>query len=47
MSAEIVTCSKTIAIYSLESRQPINSYSPHRGFVNAISINHNSTSTPT
>lgn len=43
MSADIVTCSKIIAIHSLESRQPLTNHTYHRGFINAVSINHNST----
>ena len=42
MSAEVVTCSKTIALHSLESRQPLNSYTYHRGIVNSVTVNHTS-----
>ena len=43
MTAEVVTCSKIITIHSMESRQPITSYTHHRGIINSININHTST----
>jgi hypothetical protein len=45
-SAEVVACSKNITLHSLESRQPIASFTHHRGIVNSVSINHNSTPAP-
>ena len=44
MSAEVVSCSKSITLHSLESRNPVSSFTYHRGIVNSVSINHNSTS---
>lgn len=42
MSAEIVTCSKIVALHSLESRQPIATCAHHRGIINCASVNHTS-----
>jgi len=41
-SADVVACSKSITIHSLDSRQYISSFTHHRGIVNSVSINHNS-----
>lgn len=41
-NAEVISCSKSITIHSLESRQPIANFTHHRGIVNSVSINHNS-----
>ena len=38
----MATCSKIIALHNLDSRQPIHSFTHHRGIVNAISVNHTS-----
>jgi hypothetical protein len=46
MLAEVITCSKIIALHGIDSRQPLGTYSHHRGIVNCVSINHTSTAVP-